>query len=381
MKTEVSGARIPQIELLRAIAVTAIFSFHLWSVVPQIGEAGHVGAVLARICSFGYLGVVVFNLVTGYVLALPHLGSQKRPAPSYGTFLGRRFLRIVPHYYLALALWSAVILLGSSPGTETTLPFSFLAHVFFVHSLLPSTFFSIVPAYWWLGCLAQFYLVFPLLVRLFQKIGPAKACLLIVATVWPTWLLLSHIAASRPGSLWALIHYMIFFNMPPRLPEFALGMWLAESWRAGSPNSSDGLPGRTSFPLSAPCALFGLVSLVFVLLGGTVLPVYGSESPLHHVYLTTCCLLAVLFVLFWPFSARIGTHSAVATVATASYSIYLLHQPVLGYGAGWLQGRLSPAETFGLLLVVGGAVSILLSRALDRLVEAINGRWTLKGTR
>src|SRR5262249_1756710 len=153
-------------------------------------------------------------------LAWPHLGPAHRPVPAYGDFLQHRFLRICPPYYLALLFWTATTLLTAHESGSAVLR-SFVTHAIFVHTLHPSTFFGIVPAYWWLGLLAQFYLLFPLVLRLFQRLGSARSALLLCGACWGSWALLTRLTATS-DSAWAMVHYMWFFNLPARLPEFAI---------------------------------------------------------------------------------------------------------------------------------------------------------------
>ena len=77
-------ARIPGIELLRALATVSIFLFHLWSVVPLSSDTWILGPVLARLPLLGTLGVIVFNCITGFVLSVPYLGQHNpRSLPGY----------------------------------------------------------------------------------------------------------------------------------------------------------------------------------------------------------------------------------------------------------------------------------------------------------
>src|SRR5215813_6894905 len=66
--------RLPQLEVLRVVAMTWIFLFHLWSVIPLKANSGALGLALVHVLRSGHMGVVVFNIITGFVLALPHLG-------------------------------------------------------------------------------------------------------------------------------------------------------------------------------------------------------------------------------------------------------------------------------------------------------------------
>lgn len=354
--------RIPQIELLRALAMGGIFAFHLWSVVPAVEQSGLIGQLLGRASSYGYLGVVLFNFISGFVLALPYLDGEPREIPPYPKFLRRRFWRISPKYYLTLTLWTGVLLV-SAKSPSGTITRDYLAHLAFVHSFFPSMFFSIVPALWWLGLLAQFYLVFPVLLRLFNMFGAAKACLFLCFVCWTGWAILDGV--SRSGSAAAMINYMIYYNLPARLPEFALGMWLAQAWNT---EVAFGKQTRTAWSngISPGYLTFAGAALVFAIAGGTVVPF--ERLPLKHIALVAWCLAAIIAVLLLKASRWMGESKVVTECAAASYSIYLLHQPMLGYSDRLLPQTLPPLAEYFLLLIGVGAASLALATALDRYV-------------
>lgn len=353
-----TSGRVPQIELLRAIAITAIFVFHLWSVVPTVTASGMVGKVLGTVSSFGYLGVIFFNFITGFVLAYPYFRSQHREVPSFSYFLRRRFLRICPKYYFALTLWSSVLLFASGPQ-NSTLPAAFVAHLTFTHTIFATTFFAIVPAYWWLGLLAQFYLFFPLVLRLFNRLGAGKASLFICVGCWGLWVAFNLL--SQPDSVWAMIDYMLYYNLPVRLPEFVIGMWLAKCrW---SESTDEIAPAHTlkrqlQWPLVA--------ALLVAISAGAVLPI--QKLSLHHIVMICWCFAVFVALLTMKSSLPLGQSFVVVKIATASYSIYLLHQPLLGYAHGALGGALPPLSEYTLLLLVIGAASFAFAEVLDRVV-------------
>jgi peptidoglycan/LPS O-acetylase OafA/YrhL len=361
--------RLPQLEVLRVVAMTWIFLFHLWSVVPLVANSGTFGLVLMGVLHSGHLGVVVFNIITGFVLALPHLGPARRPALTYGDFLRRRFLRICPQYYLALLLWTTIMMLTAhEPSSAVVL--SFVAHAFFVHTMHPTTLFGIVPAYWWLGLLAQFYLLFPLVLRLFQRLGPKRSGLVLCGICWIGWGLLTRLAVLRPGSPWEMVHYMWYFNLPARLPEFALGMWLAAAWNPGAPPISTPVPAfPRRIPLASSFAAFVLGMFLCVIVAGRLFPLIAI--PLLPIYQLAWCFVGMVALCMWPPVARLGSSRIVTGVAAVSYSIYLVHQPLLGGAARWLEGKVSLPTAFGLLLVVGGAASCGLAWALDWLAARV----------
>jgi len=355
--------RIPQLELLRAIAMAGIFVFHLWSVVPNIAEDGIIGKFVGYAGSFGYLGVVLFNFITGFVLALPYLGLERRELPAYPGFLRRRFKRIAPKYYLALTFWLGLLLLLGK-GRSGSLLFDYLAHLSFIHSILPSSFFAIVPAYWWLGLLAQFYLLFPLLLRFFRKVGAARACLLVCMASWGCWIALDQF--SHPGSRWALVNYMWYYNLPARLPEFVLGMWLAEAWQIDTYGKSPpGASPHNAIPLGY--LTFVAAMLLFALIAGSIVPV--ERLPFRHISMISFCLAGIVAVLMFKLSGWLGQSPITIKFAAASYSIYLLHQPLLGYANRMLGHMLQPLTAFFLLLILVGTISFCLAAALDQKVR------------
>ena len=365
----VAMTRVPGIELLRVLATVGIFLFHLWSVVPLSSDVSLLGPVLALLPWLGTVGVIIFNCITGFVLSLPYLGpNSPRPLPRGLSFFRTRFGRICLHYYPTLVLWTIpwMILSAHEQGWPAIF-LAFVTHLAFVHTLHASTFFAIVPAFWWLGLLAQFYLMYPWLLRFFIRVGPGKACSLTCVILWGAWLVLTRVANQYPNSTLATVTYLIYFNLPVRLPEFALGMWLASAWNRASPLVR-GRP-RATPPLSSIAIVFGplLVGLTFfLLLHAALLEQLGQ--PFDHLYLIFWCLGGMLALLRWPLAMRLGSWRLTLDLAAASYGIYLLHQPLLGYANHYLAGVLSPGIRFVVLLLGIGWLCYKAAVALNILV-------------
>jgi len=357
-----------QIEAMRAVAVTGIFLFHLWSVLPQAGTQNPFGPVLGAILSQGWMGVILFNIVTGFVLTLPFAGPDARPMPGYLAFLRRRFLRICPNYYIGLVFWTAILLCigGHGPG----LAGSFLQHLFFVHTLNPSVFFDIVPAYWWMGLLAQFYLAYPLLWRLFTKLTPKTAATLLIACSLVLWACLELLTKLWPHSIFAMLDYLFYFNLPYRLTEFVLGMYLACLWQnfsARRAGSASDLPR----PLR-PLRLTALVCLAALIAWGLFFGIPQCTLLATHLYWLAVIVSLGLLMFLSPSFDRIGKWTPIAKLAALSYSIYLMHQPILGYAAPIAARHLAPFPAFLFVTGVCGLVSILAAMATDALVSRIN---------
>ena len=359
--------RVTQIESIRVLAMFGIFFYHVWTVLPDGGAQNPFGPLLGDIMSQGYLGVVVFNAITGFVLTLPHADPGGKPPMAYFDFFRRRFGRIVPQYYVSLALWSLVALLAGA------MPLAALGacvgeKIFFVQTFDPARFFCLEPALWWMGLLAQFYLTFPFLLRLFRKLGTGRAVCLCLGFGWGLWCLLA--LAAKVSDTAALFDYMLYFNLPYRLPEFALGMAFALAWKARSSQA------RPEDPASGVPAAWTLVFCTLIYFGLPLSIVFKSSlpAPAAHILLTATCIGVAGALFSWPTMAKAGATPTIATAAAASFSFYLLHQPILGYGADMLRGRLSPFAAMVLLTLVTLPLSYMLARYQDRLIAAFEAR-------
>jgi peptidoglycan/LPS O-acetylase OafA/YrhL len=104
----VRAARFPLFDSLRAIAVLLVFGYHI---APSVIEDG---SPLRQYTANLNVGVSIFFVVSGFLLYRPFVrarvdGKRWIPLRSYAW---RRFVRIVPPYWVALLVWA--IVLGSS---------------------------------------------------------------------------------------------------------------------------------------------------------------------------------------------------------------------------------------------------------------------------
>lgn len=138
------GASISQIHTVRVVAMLGVFLHHLWNTVI-LTPTGPFQWGLDVLFDTASDGVILFNMLSGFLLALPYLGPERRPFVGYRIFLHRRFLRIVPPYFLALVLFSLanVLVFGISsrfgPAQPAMAPelFEFPRLFHDVHELFP----------------------------------------------------------------------------------------------------------------------------------------------------------------------------------------------------------------------------------------------------
>jgi peptidoglycan/LPS O-acetylase OafA/YrhL len=161
------GERFVFIDALRGLAALTVVLFHS-------KEGRHIDALsqlfpapLLAIFHHGDLGVQVFFVLSGFVIA--HSMARDQVTPGYvGRFLLRRSLRIDPPYWASMVLVVALGLLSarSVPGKVYHVPGvgQVVAHIFYLPKLLGIPLINLV--YWTLCLEIQFYLVFALLMLL-----------------------------------------------------------------------------------------------------------------------------------------------------------------------------------------------------------------------
>jgi peptidoglycan/LPS O-acetylase OafA/YrhL len=88
---------------LRALAIVQVFLFHYFIL------SGGTPVWLPDWAGFGWTGVDLFFVLSGFLIAFPLLGQVKEGQPvSLRTFFTKRFFRILPAYWAVLLLYFAV---------------------------------------------------------------------------------------------------------------------------------------------------------------------------------------------------------------------------------------------------------------------------------
>lgn len=162
--------RLPQLDSLRGLAALVVVFHHfgnLWEKDSLQDSFGSNGFLLYRFFTPGRESVVLFFILSGFVLALPAI---KGKAQSYSVFLARRIFRIYLPYLaaLALAVAGAYWLHGLLPlsvwfGKTWSQPVDWhlvLQHVLFLGSYNDAQFNT---AFWSLIVEMRVSLIFPFL--------------------------------------------------------------------------------------------------------------------------------------------------------------------------------------------------------------------------
>ncbi len=333
--------RFERIDQLRGFAALAVVVCHMavsaWNGAPNLGERPF--ALLGQILGFGYLGVPLFFVISGFCIHLPQaraLAAAARrgsdadgadaPAVASGgwsgaaaagldwrRFFARRLWRLYPPYLAALVVAAVLALL--STGRLGVGAARLLAEAALVHTLHPATFDGLNPPAWTLAVEAQLYLAYPIVLALIVKYRPwrALAAIAAVTMAYRLWLNFEPFGPRFGGLAWE-----VFLA---RWLEWALGALVA-AWAVGSVE----LPRALKSPWMAALVLgLGILLEWHTWHWG----LYALKEPLYGVgfALLLCAALdgergraGQIRV------SRIGRW--LGGVGVYSYSLYLLHRPI-----------------------------------------------------
>jgi peptidoglycan/LPS O-acetylase OafA/YrhL len=150
---------------LRAVAALSVLVFHgflIRGILLANPKTIVLGQDLTFLWYFLETGVILFFVLSGFLLFLPYAQAilDGRPLPSARRFYQRRALRILPAYWLCLAILVLTQLHSfvSKAGVKNV-----LVHIVLVHNLYPIFNQAIEGPFWTLAVEAQYYLLLPLI--------------------------------------------------------------------------------------------------------------------------------------------------------------------------------------------------------------------------
>ncbi|PVZ57061.1 acyltransferase family protein [Arthrobacter sp. H-02-3] len=164
--------RVEWLDGVRALAALFVVLHHVW-LMTYGGYPGNNGPWPTDWMVYGHLAVAVFIVVSGYSLTLSPARHGMRLKEGGWTFLRRRFWRIVPPYWAALAVSAFLIMAGliGSPSGDPVTGRDILVHFL----LLQDTIGNTPPngVFWSIAVEWHIYFLFPLLLLCFRRFGTA----------------------------------------------------------------------------------------------------------------------------------------------------------------------------------------------------------------
>ncbi len=133
----------------------------------SIRGSGFLDAVGLLFSYFGHYGVQIFIFLSAYGLSRSYRNKEIK----YWQFLKNRLSKIYPTFFLAVLLYLAIVIVSTKSFNHPDLYLRSLLRLSFLSNLVPGESLRLVGPWWFYSMIVQFYLVFPLLRRLFDKYG------------------------------------------------------------------------------------------------------------------------------------------------------------------------------------------------------------------
>jgi peptidoglycan/LPS O-acetylase OafA/YrhL len=340
------------VEGMRALAALTVFVNHayaqVWEGPADRGDPSAALAPLSYSLVAGHLAVTVFIVISGFCLTLPVARGDDRLRGGVAEFLKRRAVRILPPYYAAVAVSLALIwtVIGEPTGTLWDVPIRVSATSIAAHLLLLQDLFgtgSINYVLWSIAVEWQIYLVFPLMLLSWRRLGPGVTVALARAAGYALRMGFDGTRIARTNS-----HF---------LGMFALGMLAAyvicsprEAFRRLSKSSVWGWISGTMF--AATILLVGFLEILRFRFGFIFVDLVVGTMAAAALVQTSRAESGLL--------RRFVSWRPLVFVGTFSYSLYLIHAPILQLL--W-QYVLNPAglgaDTMFLVLMTAGLAVVL----------------------
>jgi peptidoglycan/LPS O-acetylase OafA/YrhL len=364
---EPKADRFPCFDGLRAIAATTVVVVHASIGAGATHRGG--GEYLARMD----IGVSIFFLISGFLLYRPfvkaHLGG--RPAPTTLLFWRRRVLRIVPAYWVALAVIAFVL------GLKTLSGFGDIAVYFgFLQIYDPDRVLGGLSQAWSLCTELSFYAFIPAYALLVRRVGRGGSAGVRVEVVGVAVLYV--VSVLFRAAILALDASPVAFNwLPAWFDLFALGMvlaiasvWTEEHGRSSALVAWIGDHPGTCWLAAAVC--FWAVSTQLGLPRELFQPTSVVQRFGRQFLYGAVAWFLLLPAIFGPqdrgWVRRLLRSRPFATVGLVSYGIYLWHIAVIDKTLGWAGQRAGSADLL-LLLAAGLAGSFVVAGVSYIVVE------------
>jgi peptidoglycan/LPS O-acetylase OafA/YrhL len=286
---------IPQIDGLRFVAIVSVILFHLHGLLQHKGAVRGPVFDVFQISVMTRRGVELFFAISGFILGIPFGSHYLRGAPRIDLrrYFIRRLTRLEPPYIINLLVFAGVLVIVMHQSIREIVP-HLMASVLYLHNITYGGNSTINPVAWSLEVEIQFYVLVPVLARLFGIARPGMRrgvmmALMFISAVLTIGLVQTPLRAS-------ILYYLPFF-----LAGFVLcDLYLTrQEWKRSFLYDAIALCG---WPL-----------------------VWYLGSTLGHVVLPFVIIVLYLAAFRGRLCSALFTNRVITDIGGMSYSLYLFH--------------------------------------------------------
>jgi len=264
--------------------------------------------------TYGWAGVDLFFVISGFVITLSALGSYEREGAGFKrTFLQRRLARIVPLYLLTGLIYLVFVNPYMIEHVDTTtLLARIFGHALFLQNLHPLTHGALNSPSWSTAVEMQFYLLMlaatPLLLRV--RTGLFLGLSFVLAMLYRYAVVLALV----PGQSDSMLQFIYMTQLPGVWEEFAMGIALALVVR-----SPGGMIRSWLRPQWRNCLAWGVAAVLMFTIG---IQSAGSNIYWHSTWM----------LLVWRPLLGMGFAAVVCCAITLPHAAHPLWKPLRYWG-------------------------------------------------
>jgi peptidoglycan/LPS O-acetylase OafA/YrhL len=325
--TSTRRPNIPALTGLRAVAALLVVLFHYKYIVPGLGQSPASGA---RVIQAGFVGVSLFFVLSGFILAYTYIDDDGSLRGSWKDFLFARFARVYPVYLFALVIALPIFIDISLVHPVGVMKLKDTVRTAVLTPLLlqgwtPKRAWMWNGPGWSLSAEAFFYLLFPSIAVWLAKQSPRRLRVVMLLSCFALLIPQLIFGASRPGGIGSVTSssygpWVAFLKFSPliHLPQFVIGVVTGLAFIA-----------RWKVARSTGWQTIAVIAAIAVIL--------ASSHRIPYLLLQGG-LLAPLFALTIYALAcgggivgRLLAHPVAVGTGEASYALYLIHMPLSWY--------------------------------------------------
>jgi len=342
------------IDALRGYAILGVVAVHSSSFIAPDN------AYLQLLMSSGWLGVQLFYIASALTLCMSWEARRFDEIAPVRNFYIRRFFRIAPMFYIAIAYYMYHHGLASSGNTSSGIEWWIIAlTASFLHGFNPQAINAVVPGGWSVAVEMNFYLLLPFVLMHFNSVRSLILFFLISLGLYALskpiiwWLFEAHYSSVQQN-LVSDFYYMNFFG---QLPVFAIGLLTYAAFH--------NVKNMRRFIFFGVPVLIGFILVVKLLHIAWLAVIFPN-----YIIMAFCFAFFALALSYY--QSAILVNKVVIFLGKVSFSLYLTHYAVLmlfaklGSKTVFKTGDVSSIMHFLCVVLVASSVSYLFYITIER---------------
>lgn len=350
-----AGGFVSEVDGLRFLAIFPVIIQHLSERFERNAtysfQEGMEFGFATFLTNRGFVGVYIFFVISGFILALPFASNRLSGSPkvSLKSYFMRRLSRLEPPYLIAMAGITISLIVLRMYSWQEILP-HFAASAVYLHSLIFHSWTYINPPVWTLEIEVQFYILAPFLSFIFFSISRTEIRrIVLIGSIIAIMILQQYTGLLRQWTILTIVAHIQFFLIGFIIADIYLVDW------------KNGIQKHAIFNYVAVLAFFFIIW------------VWSWDYNFISRVLFILSLFALVYSTFratW--FNRFISLPWITAIGGMCYTIYLIHLPIIEFLTRYTKSFQITSYfsvNFLLQLMIIGPIIVALSILFYLLIE------------